>query len=110
MAFYVSVTEPGSARRYVLAAGPFNRHGDAERCVGHVRRIVDEHFPREAPWVGYGTCRVKHGPMKPGRFNLTLGLPDEGRITELCPLVDWRWPRTDDITEVERKRRLRKGG
>lgn len=108
MAYYVSVIESKRNGRYVLGAGPFNRHGDAERCVGHVRRAVDEQFPNEAPWVGFGTCHVKHGDMMPGRFNAAIGIPS-ARMSHLT-IADCRWPRVDDITEVERKRRLRRKG
>src|SRR5439155_22633708 len=84
MAFYVTIRD-SSVRRTVFAAGPFARHGDAERCVGHVRRYVHEHYPNDAAWAGWGTSRVKSGPMPAGRFNEQLGLP-AGRITSL-PLV-----------------------
>lgn len=58
MAYYVTVQNNG---RTLLAAGPFNRHGDAERTVGAVRHLIHDRYPREAPWVGYGTSRVKTG-------------------------------------------------
>jgi hypothetical protein len=91
MAFYVSVKETKRNGRAVLAAGPFNRHGDAERCVGHVHHVVAEQFPNEAPWVGFGTCRVRHGEMRPGRFNADIGLPTDGRRIADLPIADNRW-------------------
>lgn len=81
MAYYVTIR---SGSKTIFAAGPFNRNGDAECCVGWVRRYVHEHFPndRDAHWAGYGTSRVKSGPMPKGRFNAAIGLPVEGRIAE----------------------------
>jgi hypothetical protein len=89
MAYFVTITK---GQQTVFAAGPFNRHGDALRCVGHVRRLVHKLMPndRDLPWVGWGTSRVKVGPMPNGRFNAELGLP-AGRITESPLPANWWW-------------------
>ena len=86
MAFYVSIRDDS---RYVLALGPFNRHGDALRAVGHVHRLADTRYPLHAPFLGFGTCHVRRGPLRPGVLNRDLGLPP-GRIAE-SPLPPCRW-------------------
>lgn len=89
MAYYVTVRDAG---RTCFAAGPFNRHGDAERMVGPVKELVGEIGFREAAWAGYGTSHVKFGPLPTGRFNDRLGLPTAGRIAELDETVkQGRW-------------------
>lgn len=91
MGYYVTILKGGDPNRAMFAAGPFNRHGDAQNAVGHVRRLAHEMFAndRDLPWAGWGTSRVKSGPMPVGKFNVQLGLP-EGRIAE-STLTPNRW-------------------
>jgi hypothetical protein len=91
MGFYVTI-QNNSGSKTIFAAGPFNRHGDALRCVGHVRRHVHEVYrnDRNLQWAGFGTSRVKSGPMPNGRFNEALGLP-AGRIAESPLPANWWW-------------------
>lgn len=72
MAYYVSVIDNS---KVMYAAGPFKRHGDALKTVDAVRKMVHERYPREAPWVGYGTCNIKTSHAKIGKFNQELGVP-----------------------------------
>lgn len=93
MAFYVTIRETGEKPRTCFAAGPFNRHGDAERCVGHVRRYVHDNpraFNEDTTWLAYGTSRVRFGPLPTALLNGRLGLPTSGRIAEL-ELPGNRW-------------------
>lgn len=108
MAYYVSICKGGYGGPYVLAAGPFNRHGDALRCVGAVNRLVKDLYPndRDVAWAGFGTCNVKRGPLTVGKFNARLGLP-EGRISESS--IDNRWwtPGENRFTELPVSRQQR---
>lgn len=76
--FYTSVKDH-AGQRSVLALGPFRTHGGALARVDEVRRFVHEHFPREAPWCAYGTCRAKtrHAP---GKFNDQLDYQGPGEL------------------------------
>ena len=69
MAYYVSIMNESGSKR-VLAAGPFKRHGDALHAVDAVRRLTHERYPREAPWVAYGTCHHKTSHTAPTRFEV----------------------------------------
>lgn len=91
MAFYVTIRN-SSGSKTIFAAGPFNRHGDALRAVGHVRRYVEDKFKnaRDLAWAGFGTSRVKGGPMPVGRFNEDIGLP-ASRIAESPLPANWWW-------------------
>lgn len=102
MAFYVTIRS-SNASKTIYAAGPFNRHGDALRCVGHVRRYVHKAFPndRDLQWAGWGTCRVKCAPLPKGRFNEAIGLP-AGRITESPLPANWWW-NEGELPELPKK-------
>jgi hypothetical protein len=100
MAYFVTIKK---GQQTIFAAGPFNRHGDAERCVGHVRRYVHEAFPndRDLQWAGWGTSRVKRAPIPNGRFNEQIGLP-AGRIAE-SPLPSNWWWNEGELPELSKK-------
>jgi hypothetical protein len=100
MSYYVTVR--GAAGKFILAAGPFNRHGDALRMVGPVRELVGEKFPKEAPWVSFGTANSTH--VKPGKFNDEIGLGE--RVATLDPeMPQGRWATGDTADPVDYVRR-----
>jgi hypothetical protein len=63
--YYVSVID-GPA--YYLMAGPYPTHAAALADVDKVRTICVANDGK-AHFMGYGTCRVKEGELKPGTLN-----------------------------------------
>jgi hypothetical protein len=63
--YYVSAVD-GPKRQFLL--GPYDTHQEALDNVTRGAYLADLNFPAQAPWCGYGTCRMKDGSKPKSLF------------------------------------------